>query len=205
MEISGISRQSVIIPLAVIITVIIFVGVISNLFVIAFFGIKRGAVQNLSTYHLFIALLTVSDLLSCIWGFMCDGTQLIFGKWIYGDFLCSTLTVFKSFFVFISHWIVTGMALERYRGIVYPFCRNFKKKEVFIFGGIVVFSGLALHSPLPMALSSKDGLCTFSSLYLVFSRREYLILSTYLIIRVLLQTVAPLLVTMRCFKMIKDS
>ena len=200
MEFNNINHRSVIIPFAVVFSVIAFVGIVSNFLIIVFFGIKRGNTQNLSTYHVFIAILAVCDFLSCVFGLLVDGTQVFFGRWLYGGFLCSALVLFKPVFLFVSYWIVAGMALERYRGIVHPFHRNFKGREVFMFCVVVFLIGLALYVPMFMSVSYKHGRCLLSLLYSVFSKKTLIIYMTF---KILLQTIIPLCIMIQCSRSIK--
>ena len=128
-------------------------GVIGNITIILYFGFRCS---NKTSYRLYITLPCVTDFVTCFLALIFDWTPLFLKEWIFGHFMCRYGYPLVQLAEFSSCWILVGMALERYRGIVHPFKSSIKKKHVYIYCFLVWTASFVLYFPLFMRPNSKD-------------------------------------------------
>ncbi|XP_070539590.1 prolactin-releasing peptide receptor-like [Ptychodera flava] len=112
-------------------TVIIILGVFGNIMVCI--AVKRNRSLHTPTY-VFICNLSVSDVAVCL---LCLPLTLVYtltDTWLFGKFLCYTVTPLQAISVLVSTLTMTAIAVDRYNLVMYPL----KKRITLLQSGAVI-------------------------------------------------------------------
>ena len=105
--------------------IIFVVGLTGNLFVV-YVVIKDKAMHT--TTNKFIACLSVSDLLICIFAIPFTPINALGKSWSYGELLCKLVPVILVISVFVSTLTSVMIAVDRYIVIIYPHSPSINSK-----------------------------------------------------------------------------
>lgn len=163
-------------------------GILGNGFIILYFRFRS---RRRSSYSLFITLLAAADGTTCVFGLLFVWVQITMDRWPYGPFVCKYIYPLENATNITACWIVAGMAYERYRGIVYPMCKNFNKRLVYVYCGTCLFISVLAILPLFIAFEETNQReCGSHKLYQLLTPNG---LIAYLVAVFVVQITLPLL------------
>ena len=121
------------IPLLLFCIFVFIFGVIGNVMIIIFF-ITKKKMKDMITYHVWIMLLAVSDLFTCVAGF--SFFVIIRDQDHYSIALAHTSNVC----MLVTIFALCGLAYDRYKAIADPFSFKNNRGRIIIFYFVIVFA-----------------------------------------------------------------
>lgn len=128
--------------------VIFVVGMIGNMLVLAIV-LKFKTMWN-SITNRFIACLSVSDLLLCIFAVPFTPINALGDSWIFGQLMCKLVPVILVISVFVSTLTSVVIAVDRYAVIIHPFAPRMTKNMQA--GTILAIWVLAASTAIPIGV-----------------------------------------------------
>ena len=144
------------IPSELVITLLLCIAVVSlignGLVVVIIFKIRR-----MQTFMNWLILnLAVADLSASLFCLSIDVPYEIFGKWVFGEILCTLLFPLRSVTIFASIFTLMSLSISRYWAITYPF----KKQPTIRFAKVLIcviwISSFLLAAPYMVSLKYND-------------------------------------------------
>lgn len=141
-------------------TLIFIIGIFGN-FLVLYVVVKNKAMQTIT--NKFIACLSVSDLLICLFAIPFTPLNALMKSWIFGELLCKLVPVILVVSVFVSTLTSVVIALDRYLVVVHPHAsRMTENMQVVV---IVAIWMLAASAGIPIgvftSLETRPGGNTF--------------------------------------------
>ena len=112
------------------------IGIVANLLVLTVLTISQR--KRFSTYRYLISHLTVSYLICAIFLLVYVPIELNGHDWIYNEKACRFIYPVITFCTNLSIGTILIIAVERYRGVIFPHCKTWNKTNVCI-GLIIVW------------------------------------------------------------------
>ena len=101
------------------------IGIVANLLVLTVLTISQR--KRFSTYRYLISHLTVSDLICAIFLLVYVPIELNGHDWIYNEKACRFIYPVITFCTNLSIGTILIIAVERYRGVIFPHCKTWNK------------------------------------------------------------------------------
>ena len=142
---------------SVIYSFIFVTGIIGNIFVMFFFGLKMKRAPN---FRWFVIHLAIAD---CTYALL-SPVQLLYlmiskGKWQLGTILCKSIYYIGPITINVSAFVLCFMAYERYRAICYPFKERLSKRLINGIVALIWIVCILIKVPVMMRLNVDGGEC----------------------------------------------
>ena len=174
--------------------IIFLVGIFGNVMVL-YVVIRYQAMQTIT--NKFIACLSTSDLLLCLFAIPFTPMNALMPSWIFGGGMCKLVPVAMSVSVFISTWTCVAIALDRYFAIVHPHVPRMNSNfQALVITVIWIFSA-ATSLPIAIFTSQEMDANGEKSCRENWPNSESLLAYTCNIL--VLQVVLPVLVISYCY------
>lgn len=142
-------------------------GTIGNALVVSYFGFKEKRKTN---YSLFITILAVFDFLASIFNTVFRLVPFFTkNRWPYDRFACKYLYSGAPLIInTVSHLILLTMCVTRYRSIVYPLRRKFRKLHIYVMLASTCVVTILIQLPIlltPVSFEKEKGtdVCIFKA------------------------------------------
>jgi len=130
---------------------IFLIGTFGNLMVL-YVVVRYKAMQTIT--NKFIACLSISDLLICLFAIPFTPMNALMDSWIFGAFMCKLVPTILTTSVFLSTLISVVIAVDRYMVIVHPHVRRMTKQaQIAIIFGVWL---LSTSAGMPVAIYTEQ-------------------------------------------------
>lgn len=145
------SQPELTIPLLCVYAIIFIIGMFGNIMVL-YVVLRHRAMQSIT--NKFIACLSTSDILLCLFAIPFTPINALMPSWIFGETMCKLVPVAMCVSVFVSTWTCVAIALDRYFAIVHPHVPRMSKKfQALVIAVIWTFS---VATSLPIAIFTSQ-------------------------------------------------
>lgn len=126
-------------------TIIFLIGLVGNILVI-FIVCRYKSMRTIT--NKFIACLSLSDLLICLFSIPFTPMNALMTSWIFGEALCQLVNIIQVISVFVSTLTSVAIAIDRYIVIVHPHTPRMSAKTQYVVIFVIWFLSSATAVPV---------------------------------------------------------
>lgn len=136
-------QVAILIPAIVFVSVLMLIGIIGNSLTVFIFSRKSGP----STHRTFVLFLAVLDLMSCLLSMPFHLSMMLLPYTYYNVYVCKILELVSYSVAYGSVFLITVIAVERYRITCRPFKRRMSAKMAKVCCGICLAVAVVISVP----------------------------------------------------------